>query len=553
MKKILLLLILASTIGIRAFPQSPADWQADLRHLQKLVHEKYSNLFHTITATEWDKAANQFYDKIPALDKTATLAGFVKLVSLFHIVHTQVNTFMFHQANQSNITLNRYPFRLYWFSDGVYIIAADKKYEPAVGGKVIRIGKMKTEDALEAVRPLVSYENEQGFKSNAVFFLATAEFLQTQGIADGSLELPVVINKNGKEETVIFKAGSNYNFSNATGIEIPEGWVVAKKTSGPIPLWQKDPGAFRYFEFLPASKTLYVRHSVTLNDGSKTIADFFQQVFDFIDQNDVQKLVLDVRTNGGGNNYLNKSIITNIIASRKINQPGKFFCIIGRRTFSAAQNLVNELEKYTEVIFAGEPTSENVNFYGDTRTETLPNSKLPISLSWMWWQNLDPRDKRTATFPRLAADLSFADYYNNHDPVLDVVMNFDPARSLLKGLTDLLSKGKKEEALRFARDFHKDPVNRYITDRIEPNINAEGYRLIGIGKNEIASGLLEINIKMFPESANANDSYAESLMVLGKDEEAIKYYEIAMAKDKEGVTAENSKKMIDKIKTKKGF
>ena len=48
-------------------------------------------------------------------------------------------------------------------------------------------------------------------------------------------------------------------------------------------------------------------------------------------------------------------------------------------------------------------------------------------------------------------------------------------------------------------------------------------------------------------------SYAESLMVLGKDEEAIKYYEIAMAKDKEGVTAENSKKMIDKIKTKKGF
>ena len=112
MKKILLLLILASTIGIRAFPQSPADWQADLRHLQKLVHEKYSNLFHTITATEWDKAANQFYDKIPALDKTATLAGFVKLVSLFHIGHTQVNTFMFHQANQSNITLNRYPFRL---------------------------------------------------------------------------------------------------------------------------------------------------------------------------------------------------------------------------------------------------------------------------------------------------------------------------------------------------------------------------------------------------------------------------------------------------------
>jgi tetratricopeptide (TPR) repeat protein len=96
-------------------------------------------------------------------------------------------------------------------------------------------------------------------------------------------------------------------------------------------------------------------------------------------------------------------------------------------------------------------------------------------------------------------------------------------------------------------------MKRYFTDRIEPDINDEGYRLMGSGKNELASGLLEINTKIFPESANAYDSYAESLMLLGKNEEALKYYEMAIAKDKEGVTAENSRKMIDKIKTKKGF
>ncbi len=32
-------------------------------------------------------------------------------------------------------------------------------------------------------------------------------------------------------------------------------------------------------------------------------------------------MVLDVRLNGGGNNYLNKPVVTGIIESKKINQP----------------------------------------------------------------------------------------------------------------------------------------------------------------------------------------------------------------------------------------
>jgi tetratricopeptide (TPR) repeat protein len=251
--------------------------------------------------------------------------------------------------------------------------------------------------------------------------------------------------------------------------------------------------------------------------------------------------------NGGGNNYLNKAIITSIIASKKINQPGKFFCIIGRRTFSAAQNLTNELEKYTEVTFVGEPTAENVNFYGDTRVETLPNSKLQASLSWMWWQNLDPRDSRKATSPSLAVEMSFNDYRDNIDPVVNTIFNAEKARPLVPTLKAMIASGKKEEALAFAIDYKKDPQHRYLLDRMEPDINQEGYNMMTTNPGD-ASTLFEINTKLFPESANAFDSYAESFMYMGRNEEAIKYYQMAIAKDKEGITAENSKKMIEKMK-----
>ena len=328
---------------------------------------------------------------------------------------------------------------------------------------------------------------------------------------------------------------------------IPQHWVDARPMAVAVPLWQKDPAAFRYMEYLPGNKTLYVRHSATLDDGDKTIAAFFNDMADYISKNDVQKLILDIRQNGGGNNYLNKPIITSIIRSEKINKKGKFFCIIGKRTFSAAQNLTNELEKYTEVTFVGEPTAENVNFYGDTKGEILPNSKLQVNLSWLWWQNLDPRDKRKATSPLLATELSFNDYSTGHDPALEAIFNYDKMKPFLPTLRSLVNAGNKEGALQFAMDYKKDPLNQYYIPKMEGDINQEGYNVMESNPG-LANKFLEINIQLFPESANAYDSYAESLMRMGKKEDAIKYYEMAIAKDTVGETGENSRKMIEKIK-----
>jgi tetratricopeptide (TPR) repeat protein len=529
------------------YGQDAAQWQSDLRWLQQTVHARYNNLFYNISAADWDNAVDSFNNKIPILNNTQRLAGFIKLVALFHVGHTQLSTFALHGGHDNPLALHRYPYQLYWFSDGLYITRADTRYANAVGGKVTRLGNMNAADALQAVRPLVSYENEQGFKSNSVAYLTIPEFLFSEGISSSADEIQISYMKNGKEVSTVFKSGSNDNIFSSTSLVVPAGWVDAKQSTT-TPLWQKEPSSLRYMEYLPATKTLYVRHSATVDDGDKKLAAFFNDMAEYIDKNDVQKLVLDIRLNGGGNNYLNKPIITNIIASKKINQKGKFFCIIGRRTFSAAQNLVNELEKYTEVIFIGEPTGENVNFYGDTKTETLPATKLPVNLSWLWWQNLDPRDKRKTTSPQLAADMSFADYYNNLDPAMDAILNYDKMKAFVPTLRELVNAGKTKEALQFAIDYRKDPINRYYISRLEADVNQEGYNVMD-NNPALANAFFEINIQLFPESANAYDSYAESFMRMGKKDEAIKYYEMAIAKDKEGQTAENAKKMIEKIKS----
>jgi tetratricopeptide (TPR) repeat protein len=527
------------------FSQSAGEWQSDLKYLQQKVHSDYSNLFYKISAADWDKAVEEFNSQIPGMDNDQIITGFVKLIGLFQIGHTRVHVGSL-QYDPDNLRLHTYPFQMYQFSDGVYILRADKKYEQAVGGKVLKIGNMETSEALDEITPLVNYENEFGLKSNIMYYMTIPEFLKTQGISDSKDEIVVSYLKNGKEENVVIKAEVPERIFSETGLVTPAGWTEARKP-GDRPLWQKDGSSFRFMEYLPENKTLYVRHSVVNDDSNKTIKLFFENMEEFIDNNDVQKLILDVRMNGGGNNYLNKPVITSILRSEKINQNGKFYCIIGRRTFSAAQNLINELENYTEVIFVGEPTSENVNFYGDAKTEILPNSKIPVRLSWLWWQNKDPRDKRKATYPALAVDMSFADYYNNEDPVMKVINMNVSSESIDNVLKNLAVQGKLDEALILAKEYLLDPMHRYYKTELEDKVNSYGYSLMGDNKLEEANKILSMNVQLFPESANAYDSYAESFMKMGKMEEALKYYDIAIAKDKTGAIAENSKKMIVEI------
>lgn len=74
----------------------------------------------------------------------------------------------------------------------------------------------------------------------------------------------------------------------------------------------------------------------------------------------------------------------------------------------------------TNALFAGEPTGESPNQWGDPADVKLPNSGIVIQASTLWWQE-DLRDNRPYRAPDLSADLTFADYTSNVDPVMEAI------------------------------------------------------------------------------------------------------------------------------------
>lgn len=525
MKKILSLLTLLLVFQLSAQKTvSKEQWQQDLRFLQKTVNEDFSFLYKKVTAKEFNDAVDQFHDEIPNLEEHEIIVGISRMIALFKYGHTNIS---FHQKPYQ---FSQLPYNLYEFNDGVYIEGTHKNYPKAVGAKVITIAGKPVSEALEMIRPTVEEENPQYFKAYGINNARYPEVLHAQGVTSKlQSSIRLTLEKDGQQFEQVFNILPNkervptyYGF-----VSKKEDWISARNQNA-TPLYLKNLDKIYFYEYLPEQKTVYVRHSQIQNDSSETIEAFYKRVFEFVEKNDVEKFVLDVRLNGGGNNFLNKPIITGIIRTEKINQTGKLFVITGRRTFSACQNLVNRLDNYTNAIFVGEPTAENINFYGDNRPVMLPNSRLTVRLSFAWWQDKEPWGNEDALSPQLSADMSFQEYTNNEDPVLEATFNFNPEGFIVRPMDhirNLFVQGKMEELQKDIARMVQDPRYRFFD--FEGKFINSGKLLLNQSQYRYAIGVFTMVTQVYPNSEKAWRYLGDGYAAIGEETKAKEFYKKA--------------------------
>ena len=252
-----------------------------------------------------------------------------------------------------------------------------------------------------------------------------------------------------------------------------------------------------WYEYDEPSQLLYVNYANVADEHDETVEAFFNRVFAFAETHPVRKFVIDIRNNSGGNNYLNRPIINGLMQRPSINRAGTLFAIIGRETFSAAQNLANNLELHTHAVFVGEPTGGSPNHFGDSLPLILPNSKIPIGLSSVWWQDMDPRDQRLWIGPDIAAQLSSTDERDGLDPALVAIRAYQPEPSLFSAVRTALSEGGRAKAGEVAKAWRADALHRFVTG--EQDLNVLAVSLLGSNQDQ-SLAIFELNAELNPDS-----------------------------------------------------
>jgi ketosteroid isomerase-like protein/tetratricopeptide (TPR) repeat protein len=386
-------------------------WRYDLDYLVRRMQQLHYNLYARVRRDAFLQAVNELKGRIATLKDEELAVGVQQILALVGDGHTVSVWRPKHEE-----PLLRYPVELYLYEEGLYVRAAAPEQAEIVGSKVLKIGNLSTEAALAAVERLCSRDNAMGVKAQSPVFLANPAVLSYLGIAENMNRVTLVVQTpSGKQMSVELRP-------TPINRAATEKFVKANSSAkSPEPTSFKKNGSPFWFEYLPDRKLVYFQFNAVADAPNETLETFCSRLFGFINENPVETLIVDMRSNGGGNTLLARPLVHGLIGSKKVNRPGHLFVLIGRRTFSAAMNTAVTIERNTDAIFAGEPTGSSPNFVGETTILELPCSKLRLSCSSLYWQSSLPMDRRTWIAPELVAEPSIQAFATNRDPGLEAI------------------------------------------------------------------------------------------------------------------------------------
>ena len=511
----------SSAVAQQKLDQAAVEqWRADLRYMAEELPRRHKNLFAAMTREQFEQAIKRLDERIPALNPPQIFVEMLRIVAQVKDGHTRIT-----KRDPSGFAFRRYPLRLFLYRDGLFVQEAAPELARAVGGRVVKIGGATTEQAIRAAREICAHDNEMHIKLWIPRWLVIPEALHGLGLIEDMERASFVVEQRGEQIAIDLKPVSIF--------EAEENWVNAHDKVAPPPLWLKDPRNNYWFEYLADSKTVYVQYNAVAEKKDETIADFAKRLFAFVEANPVDRFVLDIRRNGGGNSQLNLPFIHGLIRSDKVNQPGKLFVIIGRSTFSAAVWLVGDLQKHARAIFVGEPTGGKPNHYGmggvsGSTSFVLPHSRLVIEHSNEFMQRGVPGDDSPWKAPLFAAELGSEDYRTNRDPAMEIILNYKPRPPLEDTMLDIFLKQGMEAAIRHYRAFKAEPMNAYV-DTVW-SLRLVGRRLMNVHKRfPDAIEIFKFNIAEHPRSDMALFVLGDAYERTGDLKQAIESYEKSLA------------------------
>lgn len=500
-------------------------WREDLRHAAREMETRHKNLFHTTTREQFEGAVKRVYERIPTLARHQIIVELARIAASIGDGHTNVAP-----TRDPKIGFRTLPFKLYLFKDGMYVRAAERSHAELLGARVVKIGDLSVEEAVARAREIVGRDNEMDVRFFAPLLLVMPEVLHALGLSESPDAARFTFEKGGRQQTSTLKpSGPADLLPPDTDLSwLPkEGWVDMRDGAPPV-LWLKDPKNKFWFERLPNSKVVYAQINEVHDKPDETLADFSKRLLAFVEANEVEKLVLDLRLNRGGDGTLLRPLVVGLVKS-KLNQRGRLFVLMGRSTWSAAQFLLNRLEGLTDVLFVGEPSGSKGNHYGDSRRITLPNSGVTVRVSVYYWQEWEPWDARPWTAPHVTAELSSEDYRAGNDPVLKAALAYVPRKPLAQVLDEALTEGGAELALKRFREFKADPVNKYA--ETEESLLVAGQRMLNEKRPEQSLPLFKLAVEENSHSSRAHFAAALAHARAGDKEQALKSLEKALELD----------------------
>lgn len=402
------------------FPPQPAPfptpaatrdgrWEQDLDYLTANIAALHRNAFFRTRREDFDAEAADLRGRIPTASDAEIISGMSGLLASLGDGHTLLDV---HVPGVFRL----FPIRLNWYGSDLVVTGAQPDYAEAIGARVTRIGETDVQGALAAVTPLISVDNGQQLLGRSVFWLRTPEALNMLGILPDAESGAYTFEQRDGETLTLDITPVTVDDASFEFVTLYDVLEIEP------PLRTQNPNANYWYAYLEDSQTIYFHYFRCADDPDNPFADFSREMFAFIDATPMQRVVVDLRFNGGGDSTVIDPFIDGIKARSAFNSETSLFVLIGRGTFSSAMQNAIDFDTQTNARLIGEPTGGAPNGYGEVREFTLPNSGLVVNYSSRFFANA-PGYAGDAYAPDWEVEMTWDDLLAGRDPALEAAIS----------------------------------------------------------------------------------------------------------------------------------
>ena len=341
--------------ALAAEPLSAGQRREDLDFLyEKVLKGAHPNAFANTPESEFLKVKAEIEGRLETETDTEFLLDLMRLTALVGDSHTSVSV-------GSLADFRGYPLSLIRRGESWYLSAAAPEDKNLLCREVVQLAGKPVEEVIEAYGALFSSDNPVHLRRS---------FRQACNVADIYEYLGLV--EAGEPLTVTLKGGETLTLE-PVGME-ERNKLEAVRISDKIKGQPETVARDAYYFARPLTEdAYYIQYNVCREAEDLSMEDFAALVAKDLEAGDYDRVLLDLRNNGGGSDGVIWPLFE--VLREAMDGGARLVGLIGENTFSSA--LINAVEiQEMGGTLAGENAGGSVCHFGAVKTFSLPNSKV---------------------------------------------------------------------------------------------------------------------------------------------------------------------------------
>jgi len=303
------------------------------------------------------------------------------------------------------------PFELFMDNENLYVTATFFDHKQILYSRLVEINHYPVNKIIEHLSDVISRDNEEGLKVLVPSYIRLPSVLHGLGIIENKDEMDVTFEKDdGSNETMTVRT-VNLNDFRSQHFNPNESNLLYLKHK------KENYG----FSLLSDERALYIAYNYCEESPNYSMNQFAEEILRTIRENPLQRLIIDLRFNPGGDSSVIQPLMEKLKLEKKVSD--RVIILIGRGTASSAIMNAIQFHEIFGALLIGEPTNGDPNKPGDIRPIILPSTGLTVYYSTKMFHLLNTDND--ALVPDLRVEQHIDDFKSGIDPILKAALTYE--------------------------------------------------------------------------------------------------------------------------------